>query len=203
MAEKLEMKRCKECGKMFVPRHKRQVYCDDVHYRPCPVCGKLVEAKYLSDPARVCSNECRKILAQRTKSQMKETLVPVDVPVSDDTLVTEDSLRASDDTLVTEDEINVSVTSSDSEVVEPAASKETSESDYASQLRDNHKVKRYEGKAVLGFVPGHEYAVDIEKSDYVYNVTALYDFTEGKSVDLMMPVSSKTSFYRSFKSVDK
>lgn len=55
----LEMKNCKECGKLFRPRSKNSVYCDGIHFRPCPVCGKPVEAKYLSDPARCCSNECK------------------------------------------------------------------------------------------------------------------------------------------------
>lgn len=64
----MEMKRCKECGKLFVPRSKRQQYCEDLHYRPCPVCGKLVEAKYLSDPARCCSKECKSQLAAKTRS---------------------------------------------------------------------------------------------------------------------------------------
>lgn len=201
MAEKLEMKKCKECGKMFVPRHKRQVYCDDVHYRPCPVCGKPVEAKYLSDPARVCSNECRKVLAQRTKDQLKsgtdsietkpvesKAVAPTPVPV-----VKDEEVKVEADVDVKED----IVTSNDVEVPVSA-----DESDYASQLRLTHKVKKYEGKAVLGFIPGHEYAVDVDKVDHVYNVTALYDFTAGKAVDLMMPVSSKTSFYRSFKNTD-
>lgn len=64
----MEMKRCKECGKLFMPKSMRQQYCDALHYRPCPVCGKLVEAKYLSDPARCCSNECKKQLASKTRS---------------------------------------------------------------------------------------------------------------------------------------
>lgn len=52
-------KTCKECGKIFLANSDRQQYCTDIHYRACPVCGKMVEAKYLSDPARVCSKECK------------------------------------------------------------------------------------------------------------------------------------------------
>jgi len=52
-------KTCKECGKLFHPRNPKQRYCDDIHYRPCPTCGKPVEIKYLTDPTPRCA-ECRK-----------------------------------------------------------------------------------------------------------------------------------------------
>lgn len=54
----MEMKKCKECGKLFTPKNPRSQYCDDKHYRPCPVCGRPVEIKYLSDPTPRCM-ECR------------------------------------------------------------------------------------------------------------------------------------------------
>lgn len=53
------MKKCKECGKLFKPDNPRQRYCTDVHYRPCPTCGKPVEIKYLSDPTPRCL-DCRR-----------------------------------------------------------------------------------------------------------------------------------------------
>lgn len=56
----LQMKKCKECGKLFAPKNPRSQYCDDKHYRPCPTCGKLIEIKYLSDPTPRCE-ECRKL----------------------------------------------------------------------------------------------------------------------------------------------
>lgn len=49
---------CKECGKQFEASSARVQYCPDIHYRPCPICGKPVVAKYLSDPARRC-DECK------------------------------------------------------------------------------------------------------------------------------------------------
>ena len=49
---------CKECGKQFEAKSPRVAYCSDIHYRPCPVCGKPVVAKYLSDPPRRC-DECK------------------------------------------------------------------------------------------------------------------------------------------------
>lgn len=78
----MEMRRCKECGKMFLPTSKRQQYCNEIHFRPCPVCGKLVEAKYLSDPARCCSNECKKQLAARNRKPVVITAAELmDEPV--------------------------------------------------------------------------------------------------------------------------
>lgn len=56
----VKMKKCKECGQMFVPKNPRSQYCDAKHYRPCPVCGELVEIKYLSDPTPRCAS-CRKL----------------------------------------------------------------------------------------------------------------------------------------------
>lgn len=70
---KLEMKKCKECGSLFMPTSNKQKYCSAKHYRPCPVCGKRVYAKYLSDPARCCSGKCKALLGKMNK-QGKEIL---------------------------------------------------------------------------------------------------------------------------------
>lgn len=52
------MKRiCKLCGTEFEPTNNTQRICKGVHYKPCPVCGKLIEWKgYI----RCCSVECSK-----------------------------------------------------------------------------------------------------------------------------------------------
>lgn len=47
---------CKECGEPFEASSARIKYCSKIHYRPCPICGAPVEAKYLSDPPRKCEN---------------------------------------------------------------------------------------------------------------------------------------------------
>jgi len=49
---------CKECGKQFEAKSARIMYCPGPHYRPCPICGEPVLAKYLSDPPRRC-DKCR------------------------------------------------------------------------------------------------------------------------------------------------
>lgn len=51
-------KLCKECGLPFEPASSRQSFCKRDHYRPCPVCKKLVLVKCLSDRPRCCSSEC-------------------------------------------------------------------------------------------------------------------------------------------------
>lgn len=51
-------RKCKECGKEFIPNSSRQFYCKEPHYRPCPVCGKPVLVKQFSDVPRACSMEC-------------------------------------------------------------------------------------------------------------------------------------------------
>lgn len=48
------IKICKACGKPFEAKHALQQYCSRDHYRPCPICGDLIFATYLSDPARRC-----------------------------------------------------------------------------------------------------------------------------------------------------
>lgn len=61
---------CELCGKEFVPRNNTQRYCDDDHFRPCPICGKLVKIKAVYDEARCCSVECtNKLRAQTCQSK--------------------------------------------------------------------------------------------------------------------------------------
>lgn len=52
-------KKCKYCGKEFIPESPRQEYCKDVHYGPCPVCGKLTVIKDMNIGPQCCSEECR------------------------------------------------------------------------------------------------------------------------------------------------
>lgn len=59
-------KKCKECGKEFIPNSGKQNYCKDIHYRPCPICGKPVEVKHFSDKPRTCSTECMLKLKGKT-----------------------------------------------------------------------------------------------------------------------------------------
>lgn len=85
----MEMKKCKECGKLFTPSNPRQQYCTERHFRPCPVCGKLVEIKYLSDPTPRCV-DCRKM----RKSSSAPSVVPK--PNQSDTNELEATFQPSD-----------------------------------------------------------------------------------------------------------
>lgn len=60
------LRKCMECGELFVARTLKTQFCSKEHYRPCPVCGKLVLAKYLADPPRCCSQKCSRELAKKT-----------------------------------------------------------------------------------------------------------------------------------------
>lgn len=60
------VKYCRECGKPFVPKSNMQVFCNNVHYRPCPICDKPVEVKNFYDSNVCCSEKCSTILRKRT-----------------------------------------------------------------------------------------------------------------------------------------
>ena len=67
----MEMRKCKECGELFQPKGREQ-YCPKQHYRPCPVCGTPVLAKYLSDPPRRC-DMCKK--SHRNITEKKQSRI--------------------------------------------------------------------------------------------------------------------------------
>ena len=58
------IRQCKECGKSFETKSSRKLFCDDDHYRICQYCGNsyLVPRNQLSNPAKTCSEECRRAL---------------------------------------------------------------------------------------------------------------------------------------------
>lgn len=72
---------CKWCGKEFHPKSVRQLYCDDIHYNKCVVCGKeFVVNPAIHDITQTCSPECRYTLAvqnrdiETEKEHLKATL---------------------------------------------------------------------------------------------------------------------------------
>ena len=70
------VKVCKLCGKVFVPRNNTARYCDDNHYRPCPICGKPVLIKEVSQKPHCCSKECAAELRKRTSIERYGVDVP-------------------------------------------------------------------------------------------------------------------------------
>lgn len=60
LSAKQLIKTCKWCGKEFIPKSVRDVYCDGPHYSTCTMCGKQFEinVRYTTIP-KTCSKECR------------------------------------------------------------------------------------------------------------------------------------------------
>lgn len=60
-------RKCKCCGKEFQTNSPQKLFCDDVHYLPCPVCGKPVFKKDrdFTRPPKCCSSECTHILRKQ------------------------------------------------------------------------------------------------------------------------------------------
>lgn len=224
----MDMKKCKECGKLFVPKSKNSVYCDAIHYRPCPVCGKLVEAKYLSDPPRTCSTECRKQVSKSSKHSVASSSVQVNViqtgisnKQSSPTADKPKSLRSlfelpKTDNPIPENFMNLpeltggTVTESiiqpesragaELDIEDIATVTSVVDMEYVETLRQNSDVRTYIGKNTsLKFIPGHAYALEISKDEYAYIIEASYDLTAGKAVDLYMPLSSQISIDQNFK----
>ena len=218
----MEMKKCKECGDLFMPKSKNSVYCDKLHYRPCPVCSKPVEAKYLSDPARCCSQECKNAARMQAKSKVLSkavssiTLGTVKLDESAASSVVVEKVPSSSTGSKTSAFGALAAAVNNEEVV---ASNEHSRArpaqqhiqpvpyfdnperdiDFEESLRDTNTVRMYVGKnTTLKFVAGHEYALEVNKTIYGYEVEAIYDFTTGKSTSIMMPLSSQISINQQF-----
>lgn len=51
---------CKLCGKEFIPENNTQIYCKDIHFAPCVICGEPVQIPYNENYwlDRTCSIEC-------------------------------------------------------------------------------------------------------------------------------------------------
>ena len=67
--DKIRYKKCKFCGKEFIPNSSHQIYCKGPHIRQCPVCGKdYIEDNVdnLKRPPVACSYECRVKRTQET-----------------------------------------------------------------------------------------------------------------------------------------
>lgn len=193
------MKKCKECGKLFVPKG-RENYCSDVHYRPCPICGKPVEVKYFSDPPRKCEDcKYRKVrplpAAMSTKSKSLFNVIPEDNEPSGLA-----QLKA---------EIEFSDNVSDGVVeagwmdqVETTAPTTIDSVQFCEHVTGSVMV--FIGKPHKNsFQPGHQYLLKVERSDYVYNVSSVEDVTSGESCDIIRPFASQISFYQNFGKIRK
>lgn len=175
---KLEMKKCKECGKMFMPTSNKQKYCTEDHYRPCPVCGKPVFAKYLSDPARCCSGICKSKLGKLNKLK--------------------DSIPAPGGA-----EAALEYAQNDAEAVREAYMSVLNKKDEKSALLAGTVKKKYVGPTErldgVRFITDHEYAVVISHEDKQYIVSASWDYTDDKAVSLNYYFTNKKKISNIFK----
>ena len=169
----LEMRHCKECGKLFKPKSERSQYCDAIHYRPCPVCGKLVEAKYLSDPARCCSKECQKALRDKTVHATSPTAIATKLS---------SKKKTPEEKKINFDELE------DVEILK--------------ELKKRYYIGTYSQKSLFGFLTDNEYALEITKDPAEpyspYKITAVYNITDRKQVNHQITLTSPHSVERYF-----
>lgn len=184
-----QLRKCKECGKTFLPKG-RELYCPDIHYRPCPICGTPVEAKYLSDPPRKCDN------CKRKKSTTSSGFVSIP----------SGSFKLKPDTKMKP--------KSAQRAVEPASEQKEEWLDNVEIVSTptidstifcenvTGTVMVYVGQQFKNsFERGHKYLLKVERSDYVYNILSTEDLTTGDDCDIIMPVASQISFYQKFAKV--
>ncbi len=168
-----KMRKCKECGKLFQPKGREQ-YCSALHYRPCPVCGEPVLVKYLSDPPRRCAN-CRASKAIEVKPLF-------DIPTNQVVDIIESTSKSNTST---------SPSKSPSESVSKSYQKLNIE-----EIPPEKDIRKFIGKDYKhgkGFLPKHLYELSITKDEYSYWVSAVYDWTANKEVNITELFSSKIS----------
>lgn len=175
------MKKCKECGKLFMPTSNKQKYCSEPHFRPCPVCGKLIFAKYVSDPARCCSGVCKSKLGKLNKEDAyvaevmeQKADLGIEVPAIESVEVVEPTPEV------------VAYAESDAEVVKEVVTEGTAK-------------KRYEGPSTNGWNEGHEYAVVITQEGKEHVVRSKYDYTSEEVVELAYSFTNKKKITTIFK----
>lgn len=184
----MEMKKCKECGKLFMPKSTRSQYCDDLHYRPCPVCQKSVEAKYLSDPPRCCSKECQQILKKQNRPNLQVNEIGGSIGDSDI------QIEADDSTTV----VNV-LSDISGHNIHPQLSSE------GQFILEDSEVRTYVGKSSSKFIQGHTYAIKVSRDpDYGnYLVKGYYDLSEDEQCDALSIHASMISLNQFFLPVSK
>lgn len=192
----MEMRKCKECGKLFAPKG-REKYCSDVHYRPCPICGEPVEAKYLSDPPKRCA-ACR---------HRKMPPLPKELAVKSKSLFNFIPEDGSSNGAGLKQEVEIA---KEMEKKSPGSSLDwlTYVEPYVPSVidapsfceKETGQTRMYIGILLKnGFIPGHEYLLKIEKNEYVYNVTATYDITADEECNIMVPYASQISYNQHFR----
>lgn len=192
----MEMRKCKECGKLFVPKG-REKYCSDVHYRPCPVCGEPVEAKYLSDPPKRCA-ACRhrkmpplpKELASQSKSLFN--FIPKDGTSNGAGLKKEIDIAKKMEKEAPGSSLDWAT------YVEPYIPSVIDATSFCEKETD--QTRMYIGSFnQTGLIPGHEYLIKVTKGRYTYEVNAVQDITTNEDCDILIPYASQISYNQNFR----
>lgn len=69
----LRTRKCKWCGKKFIPTSGKNVYCRGPHYQKCVICGNQFEVDVTKDPyVKTCSKQCRYEAAKLNRDIEKE-----------------------------------------------------------------------------------------------------------------------------------
>ena len=194
----MELRKCKECGKMFEPKGREQ-YCSDVHYRPCPVCGEPVVAKYLSDPARKCE-KCRGKKTAPSGMTVKPMTIPSNkqlfkipaMTISDPSMKLKEVKK--EEKLAKKIEPKQEVVIIDMEDLEPALDKREIAMFCAEMSGSTCRFIR--NQALCGWEPGKDYTVTVDHDVAAYVVTA----TKGDS-KIALRCASQTSFFNYFRRV--
>ena len=168
---------CPLCNKKFIPKG-RQKYCNDLHYKPCPVCGKPVPAPYPSDPAKCCSAECRRQLKTIKPAEPSPVKV-VDEPKP----VEPESVEPKKEYPLDPD---IKLDKKPLQILE----KGTKEF-FIKQCIFDSKIK--------GLIKGHVYNIEVLKEAHTYQVSLTYDHTYHEDVEIVFNIASAISFNNYFK----
>ena len=202
----MELRKCKECGKMFEPKGREQ-YCSDVHYRPCPMCGKPVIAKYLSDPARRC-DRCK---GKSAKSQPSAPVQP-SMTIKPMTITQAKSLfKLSPMTISQTKKIEVNKETEPRIVKEVVTRIDTDGLDSAQPRVEPQMFMAYvrgnlfrfmRSEPLCGWDPGHDYIIDsIDRDEGCYIILG-HEETQGRSSkEIGFRVTSQLSFFNYFRKV--
>lgn len=194
----MEMRKCKECGKLFQPKGREQ-YCSDIHYRPCPICGTPVIAKYLSDPARRC-DKCKGSKGSANQVPKVQPMKPSSFTVSPMRIP---GVRA---------DIAQKVTEEVSTATQPVVNSIRPTVIDSSLFLSNVDGRTYEfvgKKPLLGFLPGHKYTLKVERDTAAYTATTSFDETEEREVvspkglnKIGLRFAGQLDFYHYFRQVE-
>ena len=188
-----EQRACKECGKLFTPKGREQ-YCPDIHYRPCPVCGKPVVAKYLSDPPRRCE-DCKAKRKPAQEVPMHPLMLTKKVA---EKVVVEPQAYAATDAVP-------STPAVPTQLVKPTDSDRPGKKEEMVDITDELGMSTLQYVGTLQrnnyFQAGHVYLTKVFRTFYGYWIEAYFDATNDEEVDIARPYSSKVGILHDFKQI--